>query len=261
LVVTALALALAARGVRAADPPAPASHKVLRILVVPDPQRPDFFSVDASGPPGFERELLEGFARARHLQIEIVPVKGWDEVVAAVVDGKGDVIAGHCTDTPERRRYVDFTDGVLPTRTVVITRRPHAPILRMQDLATQRIGAVKGSASHHELLAAGVPRSRIDESLTQENLLELLRAKKLDAVVRAAPLAILSQRDDPELELGMFLGPPSSFSWGVSKKDLELKAALNEHLAVVRRAGVWSRLVVKYFGDASLTLLKNAQEQ
>jgi membrane-bound lytic murein transglycosylase F len=239
---------------------APKASRALRVLVVPDAGRPDFFAADASARPGFEREILEGFARSRQMGFEIVPVATWDEVIAALVEGKGDVIAGHCTDTAERRRHVDFTDGVLPTRTVVVTRRPQPSLLLRKELLERRIGAVKGTAAHEALLGAGVPKSHIDDTLTPENMLERLRDGKVEGVVRGAPLAILSQRDDPALELGMMIGPPSHFAWGVRKGGGDLRRQLNEHLALVRRTGGWNRLVVKYFGSASVEILKRAQE-
>ena len=233
-----------------------AERGALRVVVVPDPTRPDFFSMVTGDRPGFEREILEGFARTRQLRLEVVTVKTWDEISQALRDDRADVVAGHCTDTEARRRSMDFTVGVLPTRTVVVTRRPHPVIVDAKALLAARLGAVKGSASHEDALAAGVPKAHIDDSLTQGNMLEMLTTGRVDGVVRAAPLAILSQRDDPGLQLGMFLGPSSSFAWGVQKGDAELLAALNEHLAIVRRTGTWSRLVVKYFGASALTILR-----
>jgi membrane-bound lytic murein transglycosylase F len=255
-----LALVASPGPVRGAAAPPVAPRTVLRILVVPDLERPDFFSLDSTDRPGFEREILEGFARAQHLRLEFVPAKSWEEVISALVDGRGDLIAGHCTNTEERRRFIAFTDGVLPTRTVVVTRKPHAPILEAKDLMSARIGAVRGSASYQDLIAAGVPRSHIDDSVTQSNVFEVLRSGKVTSVARSAPLAILGQREDPSFDLGMFIGPPSSFAWGIRKDDLALQKALNNHLTMVRRAGVWSRLVLKYFGTSSLTILKRAQE-
>jgi ABC-type amino acid transport substrate-binding protein len=233
----------------------------LRVLVVIDSDRPDFFAVGPAARPGFERELLAGFAHRRKQKLEVVPIATWEGVIPALLQGRGDVIAGHVTDTEERRKQVDFTEGVLPTRTVVITRRPHAPIEDMRALQEARVAAVRGTASHETVLAAGLPRAHIEETLTEEDMLEKLRTGKVDAAVRAAPLAILSQRDDPELQLGMFLGTPSSFAWGVRKNDTALRQALNDHIADVRRTGAWSRFVVQYFGDSAPAILKKAQER
>jgi len=39
-----------------------------------------------------------------------------------------------------------------------------------------------------------------------------------------------------------------------------LKKALDEYMDGQRKAGAWSRLVVKYFGDRALSILGRAKE-
>jgi hypothetical protein len=47
--------------------------------------------------------------------------------------------------------------------------------------------------------------------------------------------------------------------WGVRKQDAQLRQALNEYLANVRRTATWNRLVVKHFGAAAIEILKKAR--
>jgi hypothetical protein len=57
----------------------------------------------------------------------------------------------------------------------------------------------------------------------------------------------------------MFLGPPRSLAYAVRKQDAELKRALDEYIGAFRRSPSWSRLVVKYFGEAAPDVLKKAR--
>jgi len=257
-------LLFAAASSFAAAPAAPAAaapEKALRALVLPD-ARPEFFAADPNAAhPGFEREILEGFARAQRMRLEIVSVKNWEELQEALQDGRGDLIAGHFTDTEERRRTIDFTTGVMPTRTVVVMRKPGAPVKTTKELVKRRVGAVKGGAAHHDMLAAGVPASQVDDSPLQDEMLDLLRSGKVNALARALPVAILNTREDPALEIGLFVGPRSQFAWGLRKGDTKLRDALNDHLAMVRRTGAWRRFVVKYFGEAAVDMLKQAESR
>ena len=83
-------------------------------------------------------------------------------------------------------------------------------------------------------------------------MMELLRAGKVNVIVRSVPLAVLSQRDDPDIQIGMFVGAGSHFAFGVRKGDTVLREALNEHIDLLRQTGQWNRLVVKYFGPSAV---------
>ena len=228
----------------------------LRVLVFPEDGRPQFFAVRTDTAPGFEREILEGFARFNGLTLEVVPVPRWEALIPYLKEAKGDVIAGHFTDIPARRAHVDFTAGVLPTRSVVITRKPHRQVNTLLDLREETIGVVLGSAARAELIAAGVPAARVTD-VTPNDVLDQLRAGKITAHIRSLPEAVLAQRADPAIQLGMALGPSSHFAFAVRKEDAALRQALDAHLDVVRATGAWNRLVVKYFGDAALGMLKD----
>ena len=55
-----------------------------------------------------------------------------------------------------------------------------------------------------------------------------------------------------------------SFAAGVHRDEVYagaelLQLSLDEHIANVRRGPTWSRLIVKYFGDQTLTVLGRAR--
>jgi ABC-type amino acid transport substrate-binding protein len=258
LVLLALFLGPAAPGLAAATE---AAEPPLRVVVIHEANVEFFDASPNPARPGFERELLEGFARAHRRRLEVIGVKNWEEVVTALQQRRGDVCAGHFTDTKERRRILDFTDGVLPTQTVVVTRKPGPPITTKRELVKRRIGAVKGGAALKDMLAAGVPPSQIDDSPGQDEMLDLLRSGKVSGLARSLPVAILNQRGDPALEIGLYVGERSQFAWGLRKGDTALRDALNEHLALARSTGAWKRFVVKYFGEAAIEMLKQAESR
>ncbi len=79
---------------------------VLRVLAV-DLREPDEF-FQFSGAPGFDREILEGFARLQSVRLEPVAVSAWDDLVPALVADRGDVIAGRFTVTEDRHEAHRF---------------------------------------------------------------------------------------------------------------------------------------------------------
>jgi ABC-type amino acid transport substrate-binding protein len=81
------------------------------------------------------------------------------------------------------------------------------------------------------------------------------------AVVLGVENAISAQRADPALELGLFLGPPTSLAYAVRKGDVQLLKALDDYIENLRRTPTWSRLVVKYFGEMAPDVLKKARTE
>jgi ABC-type amino acid transport substrate-binding protein len=73
--------------------------------------------------------------------------------------------------------------------------------------------------------------------------------------------AIALQKEDPEIQLGMFLGPPASLAYAVRRDEPELLKALNEYIDNLRRTQTWNRLVVKYFGAAAPEILRKARAE
>ena len=111
---------------------------MLRVLAVPDTACGSI-SFKSSEAPGFDYEVLDGFARLKRLRLELVPVDAWDRLLPALTEGQGDVIAGSFTMTPERMRSIDFTSETLPTRSVVVTRKPHRTVRSLEELRSERV--------------------------------------------------------------------------------------------------------------------------
>jgi ABC-type amino acid transport substrate-binding protein len=233
----------------------------LRVLGIIDEREPEFLALKDGTPGGFDLEILQSFARSQRLDLKIVPVPAWEALIPALLEQKGDLIAGRFSDTPARRKRVAFTDEVFPTRIVLVTRKPHAPVTALDALGPEKVGTIRGTSMVEALTAAGVPMAKIDQSLVSGGLSEALRSGKVTVAVWSVEGAMLAQREDPDLELGAFVGEPESLAYAMRPGDAELRRALNEHLRTLRKTGDWNRLVVKYFGRTAPNILKKAREK
>jgi ABC-type amino acid transport substrate-binding protein len=256
--VAFLLLGLVASPAGAADLAAVKARGALRVLAV-DLKEPDEF-FQFKGEPGFDRELLEGFVRLQGLRLEPVAVAGWDELVPALVAGSGDVIAGRFTVTDERRKKIAFTRETFPTRTVVLTRKPTPAVASLDELRALRVGTIRGSSMAEAVSRAGVPPANVDDGIKPGGLPEALASGRVKAVLLGIESAITARHDDPEVELGMFVGEPGSLAFGVRLADAELLQALDGYIQNVRRTATWNRLAVKYFGESAPEVLRKARE-
>ena len=246
-----LCLALAPSAVHAAgDLPAIEARGTLRILVPAD-ETPEMFAFERGTSPGFEREMLEGFAALRKVKIEVIPVERFEDILPALQKGQGDVVTG-INDTAARRQAVDFTVEVLPSRHVVVTRKPHPPVGTVFQFRSEKVGVLKGTTWADSASAAGVHPELFAE---EKDVLAALKSGRITSTVISGTEFILAQRHDTDLQVGIVLGSPGSAAWAVRKEDRQLKAALDDYLTGLRHTGSWSRLVVKYFGRDALDVL------
>jgi ABC-type amino acid transport substrate-binding protein len=231
----------------------------LRVLVVEG--SPEFYAVKPGAPPGLDREVLDGFAGLQRIAIETVVIPSWAELIPALREGRGDLVAGGVTVTEARRKLIDFSAEVFPTRHVVVSRKPSPAIRSVEELREVRVGTIKGSSMAEIVAESRVPPSRVVDTIPSGGMPAAMRSGQVTACVIGVENAIADQRADPEIQIGVFLGPKASLAFGVRKEDAELKRALDDYVSNLRRTPTWNRLVVKYFGDAAVEILRRAQAE
>jgi ABC-type amino acid transport substrate-binding protein len=247
-------LLLAAGAAGAAEPTA-GLPPTLRVLVAAD-EMPEMFSFAASGPPGLERELLEGFCRIHGLHLQVVRVSEFEQIIPMLRRGEGDVITG-IVDTESRRRSVSFTSEVFPVRHLLVTRRPGAALSRDDDVKGLRVGVIPGTSWEEAALDAGVPKSRLTHYRDAPALLAGLREGDVDAVVMALLDFALAQKHDPQLVAGPFVGKASRAALAVRPEDARLLEALDGYLQGMSQAR--HALMFKYLSEEALSLIALAR--
>lgn len=242
----------------AQDLPAIEKRGTLRVILERHMQT-ERFSLDPAAEPGMEREILQGFAAMHKLRLEPVVVDRTDDRMTYLLEGKGDVVVGIVV-TEARKKQVHFTSEVLPIRHIVVSRKPDPPVLTLADLRTRRVGATKGSSWAEMARQAGVPEANIDDSFgAPDSCLEALRTDKVSAIIMSVAWAVVARHRDPELELGLFVGAPTTAAFAVSKSAPQLLARLDDYVSNVRKTATWSRLVIKYFHESGLEILKRSR--
>ena len=223
----------------------------LRVLAGHDE---NWFSLEPAGPPGFEREVLEGFARLHGLRFEVVPVERWEEAIPMLFANRGDLLAG-VNDTERRRRTIDFTAELLPARSVVVSLKPAPVVGTLAALRAAKVAIVPDSTWAEAAIRAGVPAAALVRVAGVPEGMAAMRSSRATAAIVDVLDYLQQRRKTPQLQLGLSLGVAQSSAWGVRKSDPELRKALDAYLGEFRRHPGWSRLLVKYFGDDAPAIL------
>ena len=177
------------------------------------------------------------------VQVVIVPV-AHDELVPALLQGRGDIVAAGKLINEWRRESVDFTN---PTRTgiavIPVTGPGVPPVSGVQDLAGRELylrpsdiprGAVE--RFNAELKAAGKPPVRVrpaPEVLADEDILEMVSAGLVDATLVEDHIAEFWQQVFPNIVLNPAAAVRTDGQAGmmVRKGSPQLLAELNALLA------------------------------
>jgi ABC-type amino acid transport substrate-binding protein len=226
---------------------------ILRVLAGQGEQ-PEMFSFQSAEPPGFERELVEGFARLHKVKIQIHAVKRWEDRIPQLQKNEGDLVIG-LVETPARREQIAFTSEVMPARHVVVSHKPRPAISTLEQFRGEKVGVVRATSWAQAAFEAGISAGKTEAFATTDEMLEALKAQRITASVMSLSDLTLAMRRYPGLQAGVALGEPASAGWGLRKEDRALQAALNEYLSNARKGASWSRLVVKYFGAQALQAL------
>jgi ABC-type amino acid transport substrate-binding protein len=231
----------------------------LRVIVSAD-ELPEMFSFGASGAPGLEREIVEGFARAHGLAVEVIKAPVFEQVIPMLIAGEGDLVVGLIA-TDERRERIAFTVETMPARHVAVTRLPVARIDSVGTLLSQLVGVVNDSSWEAAAIQAGVPAEKRVGYGGAEQMLAALGRGDVDAVVMSVTDYALSQASDPKLQAGCFVGSVSSAAWGVRQQDDALRLALDQHISRLQRSPAWSSLVLRYYSQETLGLIARARQE
>ena len=151
------AFVLASASLSAADMAEVQKRGTLRVIALKS-EAPEMFRFDSGGEPGFEREMIAGFARMHGLTLEPVQSPTTEARIPLLRRGKADVIIG-IVDTKSRRGQIAFTAEVLPAQHLVVTHEPHPVVTTVEGCRKEKIGLVKDSSWAQAAFDAGAPRA------------------------------------------------------------------------------------------------------
>lgn len=189
-----------------------------------------------------ERSLNTGLKKGQQkLRVVFVPVLR-DDLLPALLDGRGDIAAAGLTVTPEREAKVAFTRPYFDdVREVLVTRAGAAPIKSLDDLAGRTVHVVaSGSYAEHlapvrqDLARRGLPPLTLieaDHVLETENLLEMLSAGMVDCVAADEHIARLWLQVLPGLVIQpQAVAKGGRIAWAVRKDNPQLLEGANKAL-------------------------------
>lgn len=180
-------------------------------------------------------ELEEARRLAKHLGLEPVVLYAdqFDELIPALIAGKGDLIANNVIMTDEREKIVDFSIPIADSKLSVVSREDADEIKDDSDLSGKTMKVTRGTI--YEDAAEEFVRSHpgIELELVEEDYAELLvnvSKGKLDyAITEPHVLSMVNQFRD-NLKINYTFPPENQTAWAVRKQSPELLSAIDEFI-------------------------------
>ena len=189
----------------------------------------------------FEQAMLRDLGRRLDLEPTYVCVERPADLVAHLLAGKGDVVAGHLPVSPEHKERVAFTLPLLHSREYLITRAGDAPVDDLRELAGARVAVSRLSHSMAQWEWLIGNRAHLGLRLVRGHLpVELISTALLEGVLDGAVLdqhradSVLQKH--PELRIAMNVGRRYPIAWAVRPQARELLAALDHFVNATRLA-------------------------
>ena len=183
-----------------------------------------------------------------------------EQLIPALLEGRGDIIVAGLTITPERQQMVDFSSPISSSVKEILVTGPSAEAIgSVQELSGKTIH-VRESSSYHDslqalsdkLVAEGKPAidiQLISDRLEDEDLLEMVAAGLLPwAVIDDYKAQIfegvfekLIIRDDLVLREG------SQIAWAFRPDSPQLAAALQAHMQNYKQGSLQGNILINRY--------------
>jgi membrane-bound lytic murein transglycosylase MltF len=207
-----------------------------------------------------ETELNKTLADG-HLRVNVVfvPVSR-DELLPALVQGRGDIVMANLTTTAERRKTVDFVDPWINDVDEIVVTGPNGPAMAsVYDLSGREVFVRESSSYHESLLELNrelamrgqkpVVIVPAPEELEDEDLLEMIAAGLVEITVVDNHKAWLWRQVIPTLKLhpDIKVRQAGDIAWAIRKDSPQLRTVLNKFLATNGRASLNGRLIFRRY--------------
>lgn len=222
------------------------ARRRIRVLVVPSRT---FYFLDKGTQRGLAHDQGKAFEaeidkkrpkKSLHVDVVFVPVS-YDDIIPALIQGRGDIAIANLTITPERQRWVDFSAPLWTgVDEIAVTGPGTLEVDSIDDLAGEKV-FVRLSSSYFQSLwhlnewfgKTGKLPLEVDpapQQLQDEDLLEMVAAGLLPLAIVDDFKAEFWKQILPSLELHPEVSVRTSgeIAWAIRKDSPQLKAAVDD---------------------------------
>lgn len=225
--------------------------KPQQLTVGSDTAFPPFESIDKGKAVGFDVDLIDEIGKRIGKPKVEVQSAVFDTIFTALAAGKYDVVISAATIKADRKKNVDFTDPYFTADLSVTVRDKDAATIKgTDDLSGKILGTQSGTTSEDCAKNALKANGKVKDIRSYDTSIDAftdLSAGRVDAVLIDLPTAKQVVGNRRGLTIVQVVRTQEQYGIAVSKKNPNLREAINKALAQIKSDGTYRRLFVKWF--------------
>jgi membrane-bound lytic murein transglycosylase F len=184
----------------------------------------------AHGPAGFEYELAKLFATHLNLRIRTLLIEDEAQMVEALLQGKGDIIAPGSPFGRPAARMVALGPGYLDVNAQVVGRRGGPVVTEARDLLQTPLWVTGSSAGFDRLKSLKEAYADLHwqtlSDYSSEEMLQLVWNQSVPLTVVESNTLAMNRRFYPELVVHFTLGETQQLRWAMNPANKHLQRAV-----------------------------------
>jgi ABC-type amino acid transport substrate-binding protein len=196
------------------------------------------------GYQGVDYDLVRALAARLKVQLEIRPVERFDDLIPALREGRGDLVASSFSITAPRRELVDFSASYFPVLIFAVAPRGSglaAPV----DLAGKVGCTVEGSSQEERM--DRLARVRKHYVTSSGDCWRVVAGGQSDFTLLDSTAVLQHLPEYPTLERAFHLPEADHYGFAVQRGS-DLRAQVDAFLAEARQSGFLYQVVERHFG-------------
>jgi len=227
---------------------------------------------------GIAADLIQLVSERLAVPIRLIPTKTWQETLELSKSGRCDILS-FVNQTPEREKWLVFTQPLLTDPNILITREEHPYVGDLRAVDNERMALPDGTAML-ERFRKDFPNLHYIPVVSEADAIEMVSDRRAELTVRSLIVAAYTIKKEGLFNLkisGQPQGYENHLRIGVLKHKpilrdildkgiatitpIEREAIINRHAGVIVKSGVDKKtviwIVVALFGTIALIALWN----
>lgn len=207
-------------------------------------------------PTGPEYEMVSAFAKSIGVKPKFVIKDSVADMLRALANGEGDIIAGGITRTKPRLKTFGFGPAYQTVTEQVVCRRGGKLANSVEQLANVDFKVIADSSYVERLQALKKKHPDLHWKIApDDNTEELLRQVwkgTLDCTVADSDIVAINRRFFPNLIVTFDLSKPQSLAWVVPRNAQGMEDAMRQWLEQYKASGKLAQLMQRYYAHVQV---------